>query len=182
MKRAILIFGLISGVLQALLMVVTMAVANKSGLDRGLIVGYTAIVASFLLIYFGIRSYRDNQGNGAIGFGRAFVIGIAITVISCAFYVMAWEITYFNFMPDFMDKYANQEIQRLKDSGASAATIEAESRAMEEMKIKYKNPFYNSMLTFMEPLPVGIVITLLSAAILRKKPQMTGMPAAATAG
>ena len=62
------------------------------------------MILSFLLVYFGIRSYRDNVGNGRISFGKAFIIGISITFISSLCYVVTWEILYFKFLPDFMDK------------------------------------------------------------------------------
>ncbi len=74
--------------------------------EKALVIGYTPTSSlSFLLVYFGIRSYRDNLANGAITFGRAFTIGICITLISCVFYVVSWEIIYFNFIPHFMDNY-----------------------------------------------------------------------------
>ncbi|MGB2638399.1 MAG: DUF4199 domain-containing protein, partial [Candidatus Acidiferrum sp.] len=85
MKRTILIFGLISGTLSTLLMVSTLPLLHKIGTSKGALVGYTAIVLSFMLVFFGIRSYRENVGNGEITFGTAFLVGIGITLISCAF-------------------------------------------------------------------------------------------------
>jgi len=98
-KKTVLTFGLISGALSSLMMVATVPFADRIGFDKGAIVGYTAIVLSFLLVFFGIRSYRDNVGNGQITFSKAFAVGISITVISCIFYVVTWEILYFNFLP-----------------------------------------------------------------------------------
>jgi hypothetical protein len=95
MKRTILVFGLISGAISSLMMVSTIPFLHKIGTAKGAIVGYTAIVLSFMLVFFGIRSYRENVGNGEITFGRAFLVGIGITLISCAFYVATWEIIYF---------------------------------------------------------------------------------------
>ena len=117
MKKTVLTFGLISGAISSLLMVVTLPFAHKIGFNKALIVGYTTIVLSFLLVYFGIRSYRDNVGNGHITFKKAFAVGICITLISCIFYVVTWEILYFNFMHDFMDNYGADMIERLKASG-----------------------------------------------------------------
>src|SRR5258708_29795765 len=104
MKKTVVTFGLISGVICSLMMVVTVPFADRIGFDKGAIVGYTAIVLSFLLVFFGIRSYRDNVGNGQITFSKAFAVGVSITVISCIFYVVTWEILYFSFLPDFIDK------------------------------------------------------------------------------
>jgi hypothetical protein len=171
MKKTILTFGLISGALSSLMMVTTMLFANHIGFDRGLVVGYTAIVLSFLLVYFGIRSYRDNAGNGQITFTKAFAIGISITLISCIFYVVTWEILYFNFMHDFMDKYGAYVIEKLKASGASPAAIQAQLQQLKRYKELEENPLINAAMTFIEPFPVGLAITLLSAAVLRRKPQ-----------
>jgi hypothetical protein len=174
MKKIILTFGLISGAISALMMnVFVMPFADKIGFDKSVYIGYTSIVLSFLLVYFGIRSYRDNIGNGQITFSRAFAVGIGITLISCVIYVATWEVLYFNFnlYPDFLDKYSAHELDKLKASGASAATIDAKVAEMKKFSEMYANPFFNAAMTFLEPFPVGLVITLISAAILKKKPQ-----------
>lgn len=167
MKKTVLVFGLISGAISSLMMVATVPFADKLG--HSLFIGYTTIVLSFLLVFFGIRSYRNNVGNGQITFGKAFAVGICITVISCVFYVVTWEILYFNFMHDFMDKYGAHVIEKLKAAGASAAVIEAKLQELKKFKEQYENPLFNSLVTFIEPFPVGLAITLISAAILRKK-------------
>jgi hypothetical protein len=171
MKKTVVTFGLISGVISSLMMVATVPFADRIGFDKGAIVGYTAIVLSFLLVFFGIRSYRDNVGNGQITFGKAFAVGISITVISCIFYVVTWEILYFNFLPDFMDKYSVYIVEKLKASGASAAAVQVKVQELKKYKELYDNPFFNALMTFIEPFPIGLVITLISAAVLRKKPQ-----------
>lgn len=170
MKKTILTYGLISGVISMAMMTVTMIFSNQIGIDRGYIVGYTTIVLSFLLVYFGIRSYRDNVGDGRITFAKAFTIGISITLISCICYVAAWEILYFNFMHDFLDKYSAYQVAKARAAGASAAAIQAQIQQMAKMKEMYENPLINAAMTILEPLPVGIVMTLISAAILRKRP------------
>jgi hypothetical protein len=171
MKKTVLIFGLISGAISSVLMVATLPFAHKIGFSKALVLGYTTIVLSFLLVYFGIRSYRDNVGNGKITFTKAFAVGICITLISCIFYVVTWEILYFNFMHNFMDNYGADMIEKLKASGASAAAVQVQVEHLKKMKEQYENPLFNSLMTFIEPFPVGLVITLISAAVLRKKPQ-----------
>jgi hypothetical protein len=169
MKKTILTFGLISGVFTSIMMAATLPLEDRIGYDHSLYLGYTLIVLSFLLVFFGIRSYRDNTGNGQITFVRGFAIGISITLIMCAFYVLTWEIIYFNFMHDFMDNYAAHMISKAKASGASAAAIQALTEQMAKYKQMYENPLYNAALTFIEPFPVGLAITLLSAVVLRRK-------------
>src|SRR5688500_7548370 len=94
MKKTVVTFGLISGALSSGMMLLTLPLLDRIGFDRGAVIGYTGIVLSFLMVFFGIRSYREQAG-GAITFGRGFTVGILITLISCVFYVITWEIIYF---------------------------------------------------------------------------------------
>ena len=132
------------------------------------IIGYTSIFLSFLLVFFGIRSYRENAG-GTISFGRATAVGLLITLISCAFYVASWEIIYFKLMPDFADKYAAHTIDSMRQKGATEAAIAVKKKELEKMKAMLDNPLINAAMTFIEPFPVGLLVTLVSAAILRKR-------------
>ena len=170
MKKIVLTFGLISGVLSAVLMNANMLFIDRIGFDNGLFVGYTVIVISFLFVYFGIRSYRDNVLGGRITFGKGFQAGILITLISCVCYVGMWLVTYQRFFPDFPDKYAASLVEDKRANGASQAEIDEVRKQGEEMKAMLDNPFINAAVTFTEPFPVGLIITLISAAILRKAP------------
>ena len=181
MKKTILTFGLISGVVISVLMIATVPFGDRLGIGHSYLVGYTTMILAFLLVYFGIRSYRDNFGDGHISFGKAFVIGISTTLISSLCYVVTWEIIYFKFMPDFMDKYGAYAIQKLQASGASAAAIQAKVEEIKRYKVLEDNPLTNAAMTFLEPFPVGLIITLASAAILRRKPKLQVVQSPATA-
>jgi hypothetical protein len=169
MKKTVLTFGLIAGVMISVLMDSSLLLAQKIGSGHSMILGYTIMVASFLLVYFGIRSYRDNTLGGQISFGRAFACGILITLITTVCYVATWEVIYFNFIPHFMDGYWAAQIHKVQSAGLDAATAAAKVAAIEHSQQLYQNPLVNMAYTFMEPLPVGVLITLLSAAILRRK-------------
>src|SRR5271154_4398241 len=169
MKKTVLTFGLISGLIMSVLMDSSVLLADKIGSGHSLAIGYTILVASFLLVYFGIRTYRDNILAGQISFGRAFACGILITLITTVCYVATWEILYFNFMPHFMDSYFAAQIHKIQSSGLDPAAIAARVAAIQRSQQLYQNPFVNMAYTFMEPLPVGLIITLISAAILRRK-------------
>lgn len=169
MKKIVLTFGLIAGLIISVLMGGSLLIADKIGSGHSMVLGYTMMVASFLLIYFGIRSYRDNTLAGQISFGRAFLCGLLITLITTICYVAMWEILYFKFMPHFMDSYFAAQIHRVQSAGLDPATTAAQIAAIQRSKQSYQNPFVNMAYTFMEPLPVGLVITLISAAVLRRK-------------
>jgi hypothetical protein len=180
LKKIILTFGLISGVISSVLMCATIPfLRDLEHGDKGLVIGYTSIVLSFLLVYFGIRSYRDNLAGGSVTFGRAFGIGIGITLISCVFYVVTWEILYFNFMHGFMDSYFAKLIQKAQTAPGTPEAIQAKVAAIRQSQRLYENPLVNALYTFIEPFPVGLLMTLISAVSLRKKPQAS--PAVATA-
>jgi len=169
MKRTVLVFGLISGAISSALMVAMVPFIDVIGFDKGMFVGYTCMLLAFLLVFFGVRSYRDNVGDGQITFLRAFGVGSLITLISCICYVITWEIVYFNFLPDFFTKYTNYLVENMRASGATQAMIDAK---LQEIKsINYNNPIINSLITFTEPLPVGFIVTLVSALILKRKPR-----------
>jgi len=169
MKKTVWTFGLISGALSAGMMLATVPVAEKIGFEKGELIGYTTIVASALLVFFGIRSYREHVAGGRLTFGRGFAVGILITLISNFCYVAAWEVTYFKFMPDFADKYATHMVERAKAAGQSAEKIEKTEREARQFKEMYRNPAVNIAMTFAEVFPIGLGVTLLSAAVLRRK-------------
>jgi Protein of unknown function (DUF4199) len=169
LKKIILTFGLISGLIMSVLMGGSLLLASKIGSSHSLALGYTIMVASFLLIYFGIRSYRDNSLAGQITFGRAFACGILITLISSICYVVMWEVLYFNFMPHFMDGYFASQIHKVQSAGLDSAITAARVAAIQHSQRLYQNPLVNAAYTIMEPLPVGLLITLISAALLRRQ-------------
>ena len=169
MKKTVLTFGVISGLISTVMMLATIPFMHKISGDKGLILGYTTIVLAGLLVYFGIRSYRDNVSGGKLTFARAFAVGILISLLSNCFYVATWEVAYFKFMPDFAEKYGAQMVEHAKSTGASRQKIDETTRQAEEFARNYHNPLYNISMTFLEPFPVFLLITVLSAVILRKK-------------
>jgi hypothetical protein len=181
MRKIVLTFGLISGAISSLMMIALVTFGDRIGFDRGAVIGYTSIVLSFLMVFFGIRSYRDNIGNGEITFLKAFSVGISITLISCIFYVLTWEVIYYNFLPGFWDKYGAHLVEKLTAEGARPAVVQAKLQQVRKYKELYKNPLLNAALTFIDPFPIGLVITLISALTLRRKlrsqPEQSTLPA-----
>lgn len=167
MKKIILVNGLIGGVIVSTVMASAVAAGYSS--EGGMIIGYASMLIAFSLIFVGIKNYRDKYNDGFISFGKAFKIGILITLIASSLYVATWLIEYFFFIPDFGDKYAAQMVDKLKASGVSQAELERKAKEMEEFAAMYKNPFFNALITYTEILPVGLIVTIISALILRKK-------------
>lgn len=171
MKKVTITYGLISGAISAVLMICTALVAHKISYDKSMFIGYAGMVLSFLFIYFGMVSYRDNYNGGTISFGKALKPGFLIMLISCLCYTVAWLIVHHTMMPDFMDKYVAHQIEAMRKKGASEAAIAKASADMAYYSELYKNPLIEAGMTILEPLPVGLVVTLVSALIVSRKKQ-----------
>jgi hypothetical protein len=154
MKKTVLTFGVVSGAVSVATMLATIPFADAIGGEKGEILGYTIIVLSALMVFFGVRSYRENAGNGRLTFGRGFAVGILITLISSACYVGTWEIVYFKLMPGFAEKYAAHTVERAKASGASQQKMDETERQAKQFKQMYDNPAINVALTFTEVFPI----------------------------
>lgn len=169
MKKIVLTFGLIAGSVLSAMMLLTLPFMDRIGFDKGMFIGYAGMVLAFLMVYFGVRSYRDNVASGSIGFGRAFLVGLAITAIASICYVATWQFIYYKVTPDFTEKYTAYAVEKARKSGASEEKIAAQTREITEMMAIYKNPLANVAITFLEPLPVGLVFTLVTAGLLSRR-------------
>jgi len=168
MKKTVWTFGLIAGGILSAMMLLTMPFMDQIGYDHGEVVGYTTMVLAFLLVFFGIRSYRDNVGGGTVSFGRALAVGTLIVVVAAACYVVTWELLYFVLAPDFAAKFQAYMVDSARASGATPAEIQAKVAEMQHFAKLYQNPAINAAITFVEPLPVGLVLALVSAGILSR--------------
>jgi hypothetical protein len=169
MKKTVITFGLISGAIAALMMLVTTPFIGRVPYEYLTVLGYTTFVVSFLMVFFGIRSYREKVGEGTITFGRAFKVGILITLISCVIYVTSWEIIYHTFLPDFLEKYSNYVVEKERAAGATQEQLNLLMQENQKFMEMYKNPLIRFAFSMMEAFPVGLLITLISALVLKRK-------------
>ena len=176
MKKNIIIYGLIAGIIVSILMLLSINyishVDGKVDYDTSLIIGYASMLIAFSLVFVGIRNYRDKYNGGIISFGKAFKIGIMMVLIASTIYVVAWLIDYYFFIPDFMEKYTAHSLDELKAGGASQMEIDKQTKEMANFARMYKNPFFNAMMTYVEILPVGLIVTLISSLILKRKAEI----------
>ena len=185
MRKVTLTFGLIAGFTVSLLMVLNMALLKGAliDFDSAELIGYGSMLIALSMIFFGIKSFRDNYQNGRIGFAKSFQVGVLITAVASLMYMAAWEIySDTDLRTSFMDKYAEHTINKMKARGASEAEIGQSTKQMNNMKQMYQNPFIRMGFTLAEILPVGLVVTLISGAILRKKGILSASIPLATAG
>lgn len=170
MKKVVLTFGGIAGIIVVGLMYLSMPF-HKQLQDMGLgeVVGYTTMLLAFSSIFLGIKSLRDNYDGGTISFKRAFLAGLYITLIASAIYAIGWEIYFQATGGNFLEEYGAAQIEKMRTGGATEAKIQAFQAEMQMWTGYYKNPIFRFGLTIMEILPVGLLVSLISAAILRRK-------------
>lgn len=170
MKRNILIFGLISGLIaSSMLIAMTVICYNSGKVEGNMWLGYTFMLIAFSFVFVGVKNYRDKFNGGVISLGKAFKIGLIITLIAATFYVIVWLICYYLFIPDFMEKFTELTINNLKTKTTDPAKLKEQIEGIEFYKSMYKTPFGIILLTYMEILPLGLVIAFITALILKRK-------------
>ena len=171
MKRNIWIFGSIAGAILVAFLIYATATcyANPEKFESNDVVGYIGFILIFSLIFVGVKNYRDKYSNGLVSFGRAFKIGAFIALIASSMYTLAWIIDYYLFIPDFLDQYTKHVLWDAKQDGATAAELAKKTEEMADFKEMYKNPLLVVIITYMEVLPIGLIVALIAALILKKK-------------
>jgi Protein of unknown function (DUF4199) len=164
MKNIILKNGIFGGIIVAL-EIIAMTLFMKAYPDTmpSMVAGFGSMLLAFVFVFLGIKQERG-ANNGWISFGKAFKTGLLITVLISVIYVGVWLVVYYNFFPDFIEKYSAMVLKNTNPEDLVAKTAE-----MNQMQEWYKNPIMIILLTFMEILPFGILVTLISALILKKK-------------
>jgi len=170
MKKNVLVFGLLSGfIITAFMLYSSLMCYSNANFKSSEVVGYAGMLIAFAFIFVGIKNYRDKYNNGIISFGKAFKVGLFITLIASTLYVLVWVIEYYVFVPDWMDKYCTHMINEAKSSGVNQLELDKTNAQMNSYKEMYKNPLFVVLFTYVEVLPIGLVISLISALILKRK-------------
>jgi len=171
MRRSVFTYGLTAGSIVASMMLVTMPMYLNGTLDfaNGELIGYTTMVVALSMVFFGVKSYRDRHQEGKISFGQAAKVGILITAVAAVMYGLAWEVCYSRIGPEFTNEITVRYFEKMEKEGVAGPELEKAKEEWASFSEMYKNPVIRFGVTLTEILPVGIIITLLSAALLRKK-------------
>jgi hypothetical protein len=174
MRKVVLTFGLISGGIISTFLLIGMHLWSKGLLnfDTSELVGYSSMIIALSMVFFGIKSYRDNYLSGSIKFLKGLQVGLLISLVASLIYASSWEVYYQTneeVRNSFMDRYVEHSITKMKNAGATESEVEEKIEQMNTMKELYKNPIVRFGFTMLELLPVGILISLISAGILRKR-------------
>ena len=168
MKRNTVIYGLAAGVFLMAGMLVGFLLGGERGGGSGSEwLGYSFMIVALSAVFIGVKRYRDRELGGVIRFGTAFLLGLGITVLASVIYVASWEVVLSLSDYAFAEDYSESVLAAKQAAGLSGAELEAEIAKMAEFAERYANPLYRLPITFLEIFPVGLLITLISAAILR---------------
>lgn len=177
MKQVVLTYGLIAGLILGSSFFILQLFFTPEASAASEIVGYAIMIGCLSLIFFGIRRYRNKILAGAISIKAGFLCGLYISIIASVLYALGW-VLYFNTVGDsgMMDAYYTQQIEQVE---ASAENPEDASRQVEQIR-KMRDAYYNNNLlvfglTLLEIFPLALVITIISALILKRKPKYAGL-------
>ncbi|HEY3639120.1 MAG TPA: DUF4199 domain-containing protein [Rhizomicrobium sp.] len=169
MVRNILLYGVIAGIAVGVpLSAITIAMGGHS-IHYGMAIGYLIMLVALSAVFVGIKRYRDVDLGGVIGFWQALGMGLGISFVAGIIYVIAWESACALAHLDFASSYAKLEIAQQKAAGVSGAALAKFTAEMDQFKRDYANPFYRLLMTFIEIFPVGVLVSLVSAALLRNR-------------
>ena len=162
MIRIALVFGSLAGIAVIFPMLLAMTLTGLENVAASEAIGYLIMLVALSLILIGIKRYRDEALGGVIGFWRALLVGLMISLVASAIYVAVWEFYLYRTDYAFINQYFDKVIEAQRQAGATAQLAE-----MQAMVEKYRQPLFRIMITFTEILPVGIIVSLVSAALLR---------------
>ena len=169
MFRKILLWGTVAGlIVGSILFGTTVAMAgHPPSMGIGMAIGYTSMLIALSAIFVGVKRYRDEALGGVIRFWPAFAMGLGISFVAGVFYVLAWEGALAVTGMDYGAEYAGHLIEQRKAAGATAAELAKYIAEMERFKTQYANPLFRMPMTFTEIFPVGVLVSLVSALVLR---------------
>lgn len=162
--------GLIAGAIAGVGLSLTIALAGDAMSPGwiGMAIGYAIMLVALSIVFLAVKRQRDVAGGGVIRFWPAFGMGLAISIVAGLVYVAAWELAQLTLIKgDFAKQYGDALIARQRAAGASAAELAKLTREMAEFAVQYRNPLFRLPMTFVEIFPVGALVSLVSAALLR---------------
>lgn len=166
MQRIILVYGAIAGTIELLLLALSMGVVGDHG-SMGMVLGYLSMLIALSLVFVGVKRFRDEQQGGVIRFWKALGVGLGIAGVSCLFYVLGWEIYMWATDNRFMAEYMASALAQKQAAGVSAAELAKFKAEMADLAVMYQNPAIRMLMTLSEIAPVALLVSLISAVLLR---------------
>ncbi|RED96575.1 DUF4199 domain-containing protein [Marinoscillum furvescens] len=165
-------YGAIAGAIMMLSWVVTQVImgdGSNKDYSQLEVLGYISMALALSTVFVGVKNHRDKHLGGVITFKQAFMTGFWIVLVASVIYVIGWMIYYPNFMADFPEQYSAYQLEQYRAEGMSEADLAVKQEEMTQWVEMYKNPLVMMAFTFLEIFPIGLVVALLSAVILKRK-------------
>jgi len=166
MQKIALTYGILSGTITIVTLILGLVVSDGSSFLSSELFGYLTMLVALSMIFISIKRYRDQELGGVIRFLPAFAMGLAIAVIAGVIYTLVWELYSMSTNYAFIDAYVNSAIEAKKAAGLTADKLAQDIAALEEIRSNYGKIYYRMPMTFLEIFPVGLIIAILSAALL----------------
>lgn len=160
-------YGLISGGLIVSSWFITLNFEETSEFGMSEVLGYIIMIAALSAVFLGVKSIRDEKGS--LTFKEAFFNGLGITLVASLIYVVGWMIYVPSFAPDFADKYAATQVEKVEKMDIAETEKQKQIEDINGWIETYKQPHMMAAVTFAEIFPVGLIVTLISSLILKRK-------------
>ena len=169
MLRKIFVFGSVSGLTVGigLSAVIVATTGNGMSNETGMAIGYSMMLVALSLIFVAIKRHRDEEGGGVIRFVTAFGLGLGISTVAGIVYVCAWETVMAVTEIDYMANHIAASVEAERAKGVSGEALTRHIAELEAFRVRYTNPLFLLPIRFVEVFPVGVLVTLVSAALLR---------------
>ena len=168
MFRKILIYGVLAGlVVGSVLSALMVSMGDHAPSESSMLIGYLTMLVGLSAVFIGIKRHRDLDLGGVIRFWPAFGMGLAMSVIAGIFYALSWEAAVALSDIDFAQTWSTYMIEEQRAQGVSGPALEQFIAEMEAFRVQYANPWFRLPMTFTEIFPVGVLVSLISAALLR---------------
>lgn len=170
MKKTVLRFGLYASIWSLLLFVLAYVLffRHTDDYDKREIIGWASIVLSLIFVFVGIKYFRDKINNGYLSFGQGMKLGILITLFPSVIFGI-WSLFYAYYLdPDFNTKYFDSQVEKLRKT-VPANELAARVKEMESFRELNENPAFAFGLMFLSVFLIGLIITIISTFILKRK-------------
>jgi len=168
MFKKILSYGTVAGlVVGVALFGLTVGMKDHPPSSYGMLIGYLTMLVGLSAVFLAIKKHRDADLGGVIRFWPALGLGLGVSLVASLFYVAAWEAALAFTHMDFAGSYAAALIDQQRGRGVSGEALAKFTADMETFKAEYSNPLFRLPMTFTEIFPVGVLVSLVSAGLLR---------------
>jgi len=169
MLKKILSCGLLAGLIAGGVLSAFVLLPGEHGAPGAwaMLVGYLSMLLGLSLVFVAIKRHRDSTLGGAIRFWPAFALGLGVSFVASVVYALAWEAALAISGIDFAGGYAHAVIEQQKAKGVSGEALAELAADMEAFKASYAHVSYRLPMSFAEIFPVGVIVSLISAAVLR---------------